>query len=80
MAVTQGLLSKLVAQHAPEALRGSAFGLFNSATGVTMLAASVIAGLLWDRLGPAATFVADAGFSIAAAILVAAMAVARRRA
>lgn len=71
MALTQGLLSKLVAQHAPEALRGSAFGLFNSATGVAMLAASVIAGLLWDRLGPQATFLAGAGFAIITAVMVA---------
>ena len=78
MAMTQGLLSKLVAKYAPEDLRGSAFGLFNSATGVAMLAASVIAGLLWDRLGPAATFLAGAGFAIATAVLIAAMAMLRR--
>ncbi len=80
MAVTQGLLSKLVAQHAPEALRGSAFGLFNFATGVTMLAASVIAGVLWDWLGSAATFVAGAGFSVAAAAVVVAIAISQRTA
>ncbi|TDK51972.1 MFS transporter [Antarcticimicrobium luteum] len=80
MAVTQGLLSKLVAQHAPEDLRGSAFGLFNSATGVAMLAASVIAGLLWDQIGPAATFLAGAGFAVVTATLVAAMALTRPRA
>src|SRR4051812_131833 len=56
MALTQGLLAKLVADCAPDRLRGSAFGLFNLASGVAMLAASVLAGLLWDRLGPAATF------------------------
>ncbi|MGD9864997.1 MAG: MFS transporter [Pseudodonghicola sp.] len=77
MALTQGLLSKLVAQHAPEALRGSAFGLFNSATGVAMLAASVIAGLLWDRLGPEATFLAGAGFALVTAALLAARRLAR---
>lgn len=77
MALTQGLLSKLVAQHAPEALRGSAFGLFNSATGVAMLAASVIAGLLWDRLGPQATFLAGAGFALLTAALLASRRLAR---
>lgn len=80
MALTQGLLSKLVARHAPEDLRGSAFGLFNSATGLAMLAASVIAGLLWDQLGPAATFLAGAGFAVVTAVLIAAMAVLRRNA
>jgi len=70
MALTQGLLAKLVAQHAPEALRGSAFGLFNLSTGIAMLAASVVAGLLWDQAGPTATFIAGAGFASLSAMLV----------
>lgn len=70
MALTQGLLAKLVAERAPEALRGSAFGAFNLATGVTLLLASLIAGFLWEALGPAATFLAGAGFAALAAIAV----------
>ncbi len=70
MALTQGLLAKLVAQSAPAALRGSAFGLFNLATGVTMLFASAIAGLLWEHVGSAATFLGGAGFAVLAALLV----------
>lgn len=70
MALSQGLLAKLIADHAPKALRGSAFGLFNLVTGVVLLAASVIAGLLWDRFGPDATFLAGAGFAAIAAIMV----------
>ena len=69
MALTQGLLAKLVAEAAPQALRGSAFGLFNLATGLALLAASVIAGLVWDRLGPAATFLGGAGFAASACLL-----------
>lgn len=69
MALTQGLLSQLVAERAPEALRGSAFGLFNLATGMTMLAASVIAGVLWDRLGPSACFIAGGAFAAVTAVL-----------
>ncbi len=68
MGLSQGLLSRLVADRAPAPLRGSAFGLFNLATGVAMLAASVTAGLLWDGFGPAATFLAGAGFAAAAAL------------
>jgi MFS family permease len=68
MGLSQGLLSRLVADRSPEALRGSAFGLFNLASGIAMLAASVTAGLLWDGFGPAATFLAGAGFAAAAAI------------
>lgn len=70
MALTQGLFAKLVAQHAPKALRGSAFGLFNLVTGVALLFASVIAGLLWDYFGPAATFLAGASFATVAGVMV----------
>ena len=69
MALTQGLMAKLVADQAPAELRGSAFGLFNLATGLALLAASVVAGVLWDRLGSNAPFLA--GAAIAAAALVA---------
>ncbi|SEN16936.1 Predicted arabinose efflux permease, MFS family [Brachymonas denitrificans DSM 15123] len=63
MAVTQGLLSKLVADRAPQSLLGTAFGMFNLVSGVAMLAASLIAGWLWDAHGPSLTFWAGAGFA-----------------
>jgi len=68
MGLSQGLLSRLVADRAPASLRGSAFGLFNLATGLAMLAASVTAGLLWDGFGPSATFIAGAAFAFSAAL------------
>nr|MCU0952990.1 MFS transporter [Burkholderiaceae bacterium] len=55
MGMTQGLLATMVADTAPADLRGTAFGVFNLVSGVAMLAASVIAGLLWDRFGAAFT-------------------------
>jgi len=70
MALTQGLLAKLVADHAPADLRGSAFGAFNLATGIAMLLASVTAGLVWQRFGANATFLSGAGFAGAALLLV----------
>ena len=66
MGMTQGLLAAMVAHAAPEDLRGTAFGFFNLVSGLAMLAASVIAGLLWDRLGSQATFLAGGGFAVAA--------------
>jgi len=69
MAATQGLLAAMVADAAPATLRGTAFGLFNLASGVAMLAASVIAGILWDTLGAAVTFQAGAAFSLLAIAL-----------
>ena len=66
MALTQGLLSKLVADTAPAGLRGTAFGIFNLVSGGALLLASLIAGLLWSVYGAAATFVAGAVFAAAA--------------
>jgi MFS family permease len=67
MAMTQGLLAKLVADAAPAQLRGTAFGLFNLVSGGALLLASVIAGALWSAVGPAATFGAGAVFAVLAA-------------
>ena len=63
MGFTQGVLATLVADTAPPELRGTAFGMFNLMSGGAMLAASVIAGALWDVFGPAGTFAAGAGFT-----------------
>jgi MFS family permease len=64
--LTQGLLSTLVADTAPAALRGTAFGVFNLVSGAAMLAASVVAGALWDGFGPVATFAAGAALAATA--------------
>lgn len=69
MAATQGLLAAMVADTAPAELRGTAYGLFNLASGVAMLAASVAAGLLWDTFGAQATFHAGALFAALAFLL-----------
>lgn len=77
MGLTQGLLSTLVADAAPERLRGTAFGVFHVASGIALLGASVLAGWLWGRFGPEFTFYAGAAFtSIALAGL---LALTRRR-
>ena len=62
MGMTQGLLATMVADTAPAALRGTAFGFFNLMSGVAMLVSSGLAGLLWDNFGSSATFFAGAGF------------------
>jgi MFS family permease len=66
MGLTQGLLAALVADTAPAELRGTAYGFFNLLGGVAMLAASIIAGALWDITGPQGTFLAGAGFALIA--------------
>jgi MFS family permease len=79
MALSQGLLAKLVAERAPAELRGSAFGLFNLLTGLATLVASVLAGVLWDWSGPRATFLAGAGFAAVAALMISAAGASRRK-
>lgn len=68
MGITQGLLATMVADTAPADLRGTAFGLFNLVSGMALLIASVVAGLLWDQLGASFTFYAGAGFCVIALI------------
>ena len=68
MGMTQGLLATMVADTAPEDLRGTAYGFFNLVSGLAMLLASVLAGLLWDQLGASFTFYTGAMFCIIALI------------
>lgn len=68
MGITQGLLATMVADTAPADLRGTAYGFFNLVSGVSMLIASVIAGLLWDKLGASFTFYAGIAFCIIALV------------
>jgi MFS family permease len=63
MGMTQGLLAAMVADTAPEDLRGTAYGFFNLLSGIALLASSAIAGLLWDAFGSAFTFYVGAGFA-----------------
>jgi MFS family permease len=66
MGLTQGVLSALIAEAAPSRLRGTAFGLFGLVTGLAALEASILAGVLWDAIGPDATFLAGGGFAVLA--------------
>src|SRR5262249_6592693 len=72
MGVTPGLFSKLVADHAPPPLLGTAFGVFNLVSGCALLLASVTAGALWSGFGAPATFIAGAVFAALAVLAVAA--------
>ncbi len=69
MAMTQGLLATMVAETAPADLRGTAFGFFNLLSGLALLAASVLAGVLWDQFGASTTFAAGLAFCVAALAL-----------
>ena len=71
MAMTQGLLAAMVTEAAPADLRGTGFGFFNLVSGVAMLVASTLAGVLWDQIGAAAAFWTGGAFSVAALALIA---------
>jgi MFS family permease len=71
LAMTQGLLAAMIADTAPADLRGTAYGFFNLASGLAMLVASALAGLLWDRLGGQYTFVGGAIFCTLALLVLA---------
>jgi MFS family permease len=71
LGMTQGLMARMVADQAPEDLRGTAFGMFNLVTGIAMLMASPLAGFLWDHYGAASTFQAGAVFALMALMFVA---------
>ena len=69
LGLTQGLLSALVADCAPDHLRGTAFGIFNLVNGIALLFASLVAGVVWQMLGASMAFYAGAAFAGAALIL-----------
>jgi MFS family permease len=66
MALTQGIFARMIADSAPEQLRATSFGAFWFVTGIATLLASLGAGLLWDREGPAATFFTSAAVAAVA--------------
>lgn len=68
-ALTEGVAKALVADIVPQEQRGTAYGLFNAAIGITALPASLIAGILWQTISPAAPFVFGSALSLLAGIL-----------
>lgn len=70
-ALTEGVARALIADQVPAALRGTAMGSYSTMTGIALLPASVIAGLLWESVGPWAPFAYGAGLALLAACLLA---------
>jgi len=69
MALTQGIFARMIADAAPEAQRATSFGAFFFASGIATFLASLGAGWLWDRGGPAETFTISAGVSALAGVM-----------
>lgn len=68
-ALTEGPERALVAELAPAAGRGGAFGAYHAVTGVMLLPASLLMGALWQAFGSATALLAGAGLALAAALL-----------
>jgi MFS family permease len=66
MAMTQGIFARMIADSSPEHLRATSFGAFYFVTGIATLLASLAAGLIWDREGPSAVFIAGAAVAAVA--------------
>jgi MFS family permease len=73
MGLTQGIVASMIADAAPAEHRGTAFGMFNLVSGAALLAASVLAGALWDLHGPAWTFWTGAGCAVFTLLLMPAL-------
>ena len=69
MGVADGNGRALLAQLSPPERRATAFGAYHGVVGLAALPASAIAGLLWDRVSPAAPFVVGAAGALLAAVL-----------
>lgn len=74
MGCTQGILAAMIAEVTPPELKGTAFGLFNLASGLFMLLASVIAGGLWEAYGSSTTFGIGAVLSLSALVMLVSLA------
>jgi MFS family permease len=67
--LTEGVEKAWVADLAPEAVRGTAFGIYNALIGVGALGASLLFGFIWTHVSPPAAFFTGAAFALAATAL-----------
>jgi MFS family permease len=67
--LTEGVEKAWVADLAPAAGRGNAFGIYNAVIGIGALAASLLFGFIWTRVSPPAAFYTGAGFAVTATAL-----------
>ena len=68
-AMIDGVQRAFVVDLAPEDLKATALGTFHTAIGLVALPGGYIAGLLWDRIGPEATFIYGLTLAMASILL-----------
>ena len=69
MAMTEGVSKAFVVDMVPPEKRGTAIGLYYTATGLLALASSIIAGFLWDYIGASAPFLFGSAAALVAAVM-----------
>jgi MFS family permease len=79
MGLTEGIQKAFLATIIPPDFKATAFGIYATAVGLATLPASLIGGLLWDRVSPAATFYFGAATAALSALLFMIMIVADRK-
>lgn len=68
-ALTEGVGRAIVADLVEEKMRAVAYGIYNACTGIALLPASVIFGLLWEYAGPSASFYYGAALGMIALVI-----------
>ena len=68
-ALTDGVQRAFVVDLSPPDLRATSLGAFHTAVGISALPAGIIAGTLWDKIGPEATFLFGFVMSLLAVFL-----------
>ncbi|HEX8185084.1 MAG TPA: MFS transporter [Blastocatellia bacterium] len=77
-ALTDGVAKALAVDTAGSAGRATAIGIYSAVTGLTQIVASYIGGVLWDKLGPRATFYFGAALAVVATLMLFALLPSRR--
>jgi MFS family permease len=67
-AIVEGQSRSLIADVVPRERRATAYGVYHAAVGLALLPASLVAGVLWERVGPQAPFALGSLLALAAAI------------
>jgi MFS family permease len=67
--LTEGVEKAMVADMVPVDKRGTAYGLYSLAIGITVFPASLLFGLVWSEFGAATAFIASSAVSVAAIIM-----------
>lgn len=68
-ALIEGTQRSMISDLVDADRRGTAYGLYYTVVGAALLPASIIAGALWDRVGPRAMLATDAALALVAALL-----------